>query len=120
VIDLYGYANAPAVRDFLGGLFDSTGDFVDRRRTAADGTAGDINSSVLFTKRHRDASPATSAGSGDDCDFAIQPARHKVQRYIGEMLETNAAGSTESISGRAHCGLPNLASLYIAIYCAVD
>ncbi len=48
VIDLYRNADATAARDFLGGLFDGAGDFVDGRGTATDGTAGDIDRGALF------------------------------------------------------------------------
>src|SRR5207245_4804410 len=85
VIDLDRYTNTPASRDFLSSLLDDAGNPIDRRRTAADGTACDIDDSGLFPERHGDSASAASAGSRHHCNFAFQLVSHPFNDILSRL-----------------------------------
>jgi hypothetical protein len=71
VIYLHGYALAAAAGDLFCGLAHSAGQRMGTRRH---GTASDIDRGSLRPERHGDALADSTAGTGDDGDFACQRA----------------------------------------------
>jgi hypothetical protein len=79
------YTNTPATGDLLSSLLDDAGNPIDRRRTAADGTACDIDDSGLFPERHGDSASAASAGSRHHCNFAFQLVSHRFNDILSRL-----------------------------------
>lgn len=79
VIDLRRNSVASAMRDFVRGVLDCAGRFIDRFGSATGGPAGDVPDSARFTQRESDTTATTSAGTGDYGDFALKCGSHTAE-----------------------------------------